>query len=105
VRITSLLASTSRAQPLFRPRAQADFELIARFIAGEASRDDVLELDAWIGEAPERGRLVMQLAALWDRDASADGERATDELWRVLAAAAGIGTDDREVGRPEPPVR
>ena len=105
MKITNPFARASRAAPMFRPRPQANFELIARFIAGEASRDEVLELDAWIGEDPERSRLVMQLAALWDRDSAAGDARTTDDLWRVLAAAAGIGADDREVGRPDPPPR
>ena len=100
MKITNPFARASRTAPIFRPRPQANFELIARFIAGEASRDEVLELDAWIGEDPERSRLV-----IWDRDSAGGDARTTDDLWRVLAAAAGIGDDDREVGRPDPPPR
>ena len=89
----------ARRGVIYRPRAQADFELIARFVAGEASLDEIDELDQWIAGDPDRGLLVMRLAELWDLGSAAAEGSTTDELWHLLVSAAGIERGDGAEGR------
>jgi hypothetical protein len=84
-------ARGARRGVTYRPREQADFELIARFLGGEASRDEIDELDRWIDDNPDRGLLVMRLSELWDLGYTTAGGSTTDEMWRLLVRAAGIG--------------
>ena len=99
MRISLPFTRGARRGVTYRAREQANFELIARFVAGEASRDEIDELDRWIADDPERGLLVMRLAELWDLGSTAVGTSKTDEMWRLLVSAAGIkrggGAEDR----------
>ena len=99
MRIRLPFARGARRVATYRPREQANFELIARFVAGEASRDEIDELDRWIADEPERGLLVMRLAEHWDRGSTTVEGSTTDEMWRLLVSAAGIKRGGGAEGR------
>ena len=88
MRITIPFVRALRPGIPYRPRAQADFELIARFLAGRAGLAESNEMERWIGDDPARALLVRRLAEHRSRDARAGEVGATGDLRRLLATTA-----------------
>jgi transmembrane sensor len=67
-----------------------DWELLARFLAGECSESENARIQAWQREAPNRQRLVQELSAIWQSPETEAAEGDVQRLWQETALKAGI---------------
>lgn len=69
---------------------KTDWELLARYLAGECSRSEEQDVESWIRENRENERLGAQLREIWASQEIAPVTTDIEELWRRTALQAGI---------------
>jgi transmembrane sensor len=65
----------------------ADGHRLARYIAGECSREEAEELRRWIAEDPARGELLASLEQVWEATGRQPAGVDVDGAWKELVAA------------------
>jgi transmembrane sensor len=65
----------------------ADGHRLARYIAGECSREEAEELRRWIAEDPARGELLASLEQVWEATDRRSAAWDVEGAWKELVAA------------------
>ena len=83
---------------------QPNWSLLARYVAGTCTPDEIRRVEDWVRADPARRQLVAELRGLWDAAETpppgADREVDVEEGWRRVRA--GMRTDEPEGSAAEP---
>lgn len=78
---------------------KTDWELLARYLAGECSQSEKQAVTSWIQECREHERLESELQTIWESPEIEPGQSDIRELWRRTALQAGISHEAVETQR------
>ncbi len=67
-----------------------DAELLARFLSGECTAEEVLEIDEWIHLKPENKKVLEVMKKAWKPGNSGNHKWDTQKLWANIVREAGI---------------
>ena len=71
----------------------SDWEMLARYLAGECSAEEQANAEATIAADPEKQRLVASMRTVWERSDPHSGGESNHRLWGEIAEKAGIAKD------------
>ena len=70
----------------------SDWTLLARYLSGECSAEEKIQVEDLIASDPEKQRLIESMKTVWDVPDPQPGTSNVSRLWSEVAEETGIAT-------------
>ena len=74
-------------------KSEINWELVAKYLSGECSADELIAFEKWLNESQENKKLLDSMKKVWDSSGEEFEDSDVKSLWENVAERSGISSD------------